>query len=79
MSIQSFDVMAEKIVAVDVAVLTAVTAVMKWLNVLILWLLEGVRRKQSVWKVVVGYVTVNTTDTPSVCGKASAGRPKTRH
>ena len=43
MSIQSFDVMAEKIVAVDVAVLTAVTAVMKWLNVLILWLLEGVR------------------------------------
>ena len=45
MSIQSFDVVAEREMAVAVAsiVLTAVTAVMKWLNVLILWLLEVVR------------------------------------
>ena len=44
-SIQSFDVVAEGELAVAVvaAVLTAVTAVMKWLNVLILWLLEVVR------------------------------------
>ena len=45
-SIQSFDVVAERelvVVAVVAAVLTAVTAVTKWLNILILWLLEGVR------------------------------------